>query len=115
LPTASPHPCGSPGCPALVPRGKPRCDEHSLVYERRRGSAHERGYDARWRAYRLRYLREHPLCVLCAAEGRTEAATVVDHIRAHKGDQGLFWQPSNHRASCKAHHDARVDEGDFGR
>jgi 5-methylcytosine-specific restriction protein A len=63
----------------------------------------------------LRYLREHPLCVVCGAEDRTEAATVVDHIVAHKGDERLFWDAANHRAVCRRHHDERVDEGDFGR
>ncbi len=43
------------------------------------------------------------------------AATVVDHVKAHKGDQQLFWDETNHRAVCKPHHDARTDEGDFGR
>lgn len=80
-----------------------------------RGTAAARGYDAQWRTYRRRYLAEHPLCVLCLAVGRTVASTVVDHEKAHKGDPHLFWDPENHRAVCKPCHDARVDEGDFGR
>lgn len=39
----------------------------------------------------------------------------MDHITAAKGDVNLFWDPTNHRALCKACHDKRVDEGDFGR
>lgn len=115
MPFAPKHPCASSGCRALVQRGKARCDDHERQNDRRRGTAHERGYDARWRKYRLAYLREHPLCVECESEGITEPATVVDHIQAHKGDERLFWEPSNHRAICRVHHDARVDEGDFGR
>ena len=52
---------------------------------------------------------------MCESEGRVTEATVVDHIVAHKGDKALFWNTDNHRALCRAHHDARVDEGDFGR
>lgn len=116
MPFAAPHPCASPGCPVLVGRGKSRCATHERKVEVERGSAHERGYDSRWKKARERYLRQHPLCVPCGAEGRIEPATVVDHIKAHKGDQVLFWDDENNwRSSCKPHHDARVDEGDFGR
>ena len=97
----------------LVPRGRARCPVHERKRDAERGTAHERGYDARWRAYRLDFLRDHPLCVLCLP--RVVAATVVDHVRAHCGDPLLFWDPSNHRALCKACHDKRIDEGDFGR
>ncbi|HYG07665.1 MAG TPA: HNH endonuclease signature motif containing protein [Stenotrophomonas sp.] len=64
-----------------------------------------RGYGYRWQQYRLRYLVQHPLCVMCEAEGRVEAAVVVDHVVPHGGDQQLFWSASNHQALCKACHD----------
>jgi 5-methylcytosine-specific restriction protein A len=112
MPNAPARACAQPGCPALV-RGKARCPKHERRRDLERGTAHQRGYDGRWRAYRLVFLREHPLCVLCRAEGRVEPASVVDHIQAHKGDDELFWDPKNHRAVCKPHHDARTDEGDF--
>lgn len=121
------QPC-RPGCSELVPQGAGRCPKHASSEHRldreQRGSARERGYDTRWERYRSAYLREHPLCVECAAgvplprgvrPRAVTAATVVDHIRPHKGDPELFWDPANHRAVCKPHHDARVDEGDFGR
>jgi 5-methylcytosine-specific restriction protein A len=98
-----------------VPRGQARCSSHERKRDQERGTAHQRGYDARWRAYRKQYLAQHPLCTPCQEEGRLTPATVVDHIRAHKGDQVLFWDPTNHRAVCAPHHDERVDEGDFGR
>lgn len=115
MPFAAPHSCTVGGCHTLVPRGQARCDTHETERERERGSAAERGYGTAWRKYRLRYLKEHPLCVLCEAEGRTTPATVVDHIKAAKGDQALFWDPTNHRALCETHHNLRTDEGDFGR
>lgn len=48
----------------------------------------------------------HPLCVMCQAEGRIEAATVVDHIKPHRGDQALFWDRDNWQSLCKRHHDS---------
>ena len=31
-------------------------------------------------------------------------ASIVDHIKPHKGDQRLFWGPSNHQSLCQPHH-----------
>ena len=119
MPTAPMHVCAGPGCRTAIPSGDRWCPscraEHNRNDRERRGSARERLYDARWERYRRAYLSQHPLCVECAAAGRTTPATVVDHVRAHKGDLALFWDPANHRALCRRCHDARVDEGDFGR
>lgn len=62
-------------------------------------------YGRRWRNYRERYLREHPLCVMCQREGRITPAKVVDHITDHKGCLDLFWDADNHQPLCKPHHD----------
>jgi len=64
----------------------------------------ERGYGNRWRKARATYLRSHPLCVMCRP--RLEPATVVDHIKPHKGDQVLFWDTANWQSLCKLHHDS---------
>lgn len=120
MPLAAPRPCTSPGCPNLV-RGGGRCEGCGKRDEKadrdRRGSSAERGYGSKWQAFRLKYLADHPLCVLCAEEKppKVTAATVVDHIKAHKGDQILFWDLANLRPLCKPHHDRIVSEGDFGR
>lgn len=42
---------------------------------------------------------------MCEAEGRTTAASVVDHIKPHRGDQALFWDRANWQPLCKPHHD----------
>lgn len=70
-----------------------------------RGSAASRGYGSRWRKARLVYLAVHPLCVKCRGRDRIEPATVVDHVRPHKGDQVLFWDQNNWQSLCKPHHD----------
>lgn len=68
----------------------------------------ERGYGWRWQQARNRFLgrAENALCRMCAAEGRTVAATVVDHIVPHKGDQRLMWDEANWQPLCKLHHDS---------
>lgn len=67
----------------------------------------ERGYGARWQKARAEYLSrpENVLCVMCGAEGRITAATVVDHITPHRGDEALMWDESNWQPLCKPHHD----------
>jgi 5-methylcytosine-specific restriction protein A len=74
-------------------------------YEQHRSSPRERGYTTRWQKARKTYLMSHPLCVMCKRDGRVTPATVVDHIRSHKGDQQLFWDTGNWQPLCKPHHD----------
>ena len=68
-------------------------------------TAGERGYNYRWRQARLRHLNEYPLCLICQKKKCTTAATVVDHIIPHRGDQALFWDESNWQSLCKRCHD----------
>lgn len=99
--------------PARLPTLKPRL----LVLETRRvptmqaGSwrtegmtSTQRGYGYKWQQARSAFLREHPLCAMCEAEGRVEVATVVDHKIPHRGDQKLFWRRSNWQPLCVTHH-----------
>lgn len=66
----------------------------------------ERGYGYRWQKARERYLRAHPLCRYCQREDRVTAASIVDHITAHQGDDTLFWNESNWQPLCKPCHDS---------
>lgn len=72
----------------------------------------ERGYGSKWQTARATYLKSHPLCVMCKAEGAIELATVVDHIVPHRGDQSLFWNTANWQALCKQHHDSDAQRKD---
>jgi 5-methylcytosine-specific restriction enzyme A len=98
-------PCAAPSCGALVRGPRRFCSRHvnrasPSIAEGGRGTAHERGYDARWRAARAVYLDSHPLCVECQRHGRLTPARVVDHVVPHRGDQQLFWDESNWQALC---------------
>jgi 5-methylcytosine-specific restriction enzyme A len=80
-------------------------------YDQRRKSSSKRGYDAKWRKAREHYLSMNPYCVECG-----DLATVVDHIIPHKGDMGLFWDPSNWQQLCASDHSRKtvLKDGGFG-
>ena len=75
-----------------------------------------RGYGYRWQQARERFLRSHPLCVMCKAEGLLTVATIVDHIVPHRGDQERFWDETNWQPLCATHHskDKQREEGRTG-
>ncbi|WP_249777770.1 HNH endonuclease signature motif containing protein [Pontivivens nitratireducens] len=56
---------------------------------------------------RKAYLSAHPFCVRCGG-----TATVVDHIKPHKGDQSLFWDQSNWQALCAHDHNSAKQSED---
>ena len=85
----------------------------SWRYDKRKTA--ERGYGGRWQRARLHFLMAHPLCVMCKAKGRYEAATVVDHIKPHEGDEVLFWDTANWQPLCKPHHDSDKKLIEYGR
>lgn len=68
-------------------------------------SRESRGYDRKWKRYRLSFLSRHPLCVMCTTKGLVTAATIVDHRIPHQGDMAIFWDTSNHQSLCKPCHD----------
>ena len=81
-----------------------------------RGSSTERGYGSRWQRRRAAFLKKNPLCIECKRDGRTEAATRVDHIDPHKGDPVKFWDEDNWQPMCQHHHDSKTarQDGGFG-
>lgn len=119
MPSRPRRPCMHPGCTELVAEGS-YCEKHKKAVvqrtDERRPTAAQRGYDSRWRKAREGWLRVHPLCVMCEKEGRHTPATVVDHIKPHKGDKKLFWDKNNWQSLCKRHHDTKTaaEDGGFG-
>ncbi len=65
-----------------------------------RPSAAARGYGARWRRESKEHLAANPWCVPCQRVGHRTPATMVDHVKPHKGDVQLFWDKSNWQSSC---------------
>lgn len=111
--------CRHAGCGALIAVSG-LCAKHErerqAQYDKERGSAASRGYGRQWQLAREGYLRRHPLCVTCKDAGRAVPATVVDHIRPHRGDKVLFWDSSNWQAVCKRCHDSKTarEDGRWG-
>jgi len=118
MPYKPKKPCSFPGCPKLVPADERFCALHKKQdqkqYDTQRGSSAKRGYGARWRRYRIRYLMEHPLCI--NFEECHNVATVVDHI-VLVSQGGSFWDPDNHQPMCKQCHDRKTakEDGRWGR
>ena len=104
--------------PIAAPKHRPfpqTVKRHVPVTEQRE-TASQRGYNSRWQKARLTFLARHPLCAECERQGKVTAATVVDHVIPHKGDQRLFWDTSNWQAMCKTCHDVKTatEDGGFG-
>ena len=125
--------CAETGCGVRVLAGQNRCAPHAKerrqASDRARGTSTQRGYGYRWQRYRAQFLIKWPLCgdriagpsadhSRCVAQGRSEAATIVDHITPHLGNYVLMWDPGNHQGLCKGCHDrktAKEDGGGWGR
>lgn len=119
--------CSYPGCRCPVAFGQKYCARHKAAGERReqrkkaeldkrRGSSSKRGYGAQWRKARLFFLINHPFCVECGKKGILKAATDVDHIIPHKGNQELFWDEDNWQPLCHECHSRKTasEDGGFG-
>jgi 5-methylcytosine-specific restriction protein A len=52
--------------------------------------------------------------VECLKSDKVVAASVVDHIKPHKGDKRLFWDMKNHQPLCKRCHDVKTAKFDSG-
>jgi 5-methylcytosine-specific restriction enzyme A len=108
--------CQAYPCPALAGPGSAYCAQHKPA---RAPKDTEPFYlSPAWRRFRIWYLRNHPLCELCQAEGRNTPAAMVDHVVELKdgGDRlseanamSLCWKchgvktanEKNHRGSLK--------------
>jgi 5-methylcytosine-specific restriction protein A len=113
--------CLEPGCPKRAERAY--CPDHARVRDHRRGSAIERGYTWKWTKAARGFLSEFPLCgqrpgglapVMsgCYDEQRVTAATEVDHVEPHRGDQVKFWdRAGNWQALCGACHKRKTVAG----
>jgi len=98
MPRRAARPCSYPGCTWLVHDPARRfCPRHLSEYRRRqdarRPSSSARGYNAAWRAARVKYLADHPVCERCQAP-----AEIVHHIRAKRA--GGSDDPENLLALC---------------
>ena len=121
MPRKPKRPCAKHPCPNLT-YGL-YCEVHAKqarqLYEQRRGTAAQRGYNARWRRLRRMVLARQPLCAdpfdLHREHGETVAATEVDHIVAK--DRGGDDSMDNLQGLCKSCHSRKtaIKDGRWGR
>jgi 5-methylcytosine-specific restriction protein A len=82
------------------------------VQVKKRASSAERGYGPKWQAERKKWLKAHPVCVLCKKPVKLQAVRgdpllgVVNHKIPHRGDLKLFWSRSNWETQHKGCHDS---------
>ncbi|MBD5113581.1 MAG: HNH endonuclease [Ruminococcaceae bacterium] len=74
--------CRYPGCSKLTERAY--CEEHQRLMNSHynkfsRGYDSNERYNSAWRKIRTRYIKQHPLCERCLAEGRYTPADLVHH------------------------------------
>ena len=69
---------------------------------------------ARWLKLRQSVLDDEPLCRYCIEDEVVEEATVVDHIKPHRGDLDLFWDVTNLQSLCSTCHDGRKQREELG-
>ena len=126
--------CPADGCPELMAGGP--CPFHARERERARGTATQRGYDARWRGLVARFKNAlikydiAPVCGArlpgapvtnhsrCAAEGvLNDRQLETDHIVPHRGDRHLFKDLNNFQLLCHTDHSRKTasEDGAFGR
>jgi hypothetical protein len=88
------------------PANLPTRDANRKQYDVKRAATYAwRGWykTKRWYAQRARQLRDHPVCVMCEADGFDVAATVCDHVERHGGDEVKFWS-GPFQSLCATHH-----------
>lgn len=112
--------CCYAGCQRTIEQPK-YCPAHLKIMELRekaRKNNHQseftKLYNWDWRKFRDRYVKEHPLCIHCLANGILTPTQEVDHIVPHQGDKDKFWDADNLQALCKSCHSKKTVEYDGG-
>ena len=109
--------CNKPGCCRLTTGTYCEVHKSERTHRDNRPNAYRRGYNSAWQKASKAYLIKHPYCAECLKSDIHTPATVVDHIKPHKGNKDLFWDSSNWQALCKHCHDRKTatEDGGFGR
>ena len=112
MPRRPKKPCKFPSCPELTEGNY--CPSHQKESEHKRSSRpYKKLYNSiQWQQLRKQVLNKQPLCVECLKAKRITPATVVDHIKPHKGNEKLFYDISNLQSLCKSCHDRKTAKED---
>lgn len=99
--------CAWQGCPRLAVEGRQYCEEHKALADKQynqyeRSADVNKKYGRAWKRIRDRYVREHPYCERCFAEGRMTLVEEVHHILPIS--QGGTHDPTNLMSLCQSCH-----------
>lgn len=120
MPQRPNKPCLHRGCNSLTRNASGYCDTHqaeAIGWDQSRDgrTSTQRGYGAAWQRLRAWILRrDSGLCQPCAQDGRTTAASEVDHIVSKAEAKQLGWSQQqvdahdNLRAICQDCHKAKT-------
>jgi 5-methylcytosine-specific restriction protein A len=122
MPERALHPCAKHGCAGLTRQRY--CDAHAHLQREYETASLDRLREIRkppevsalyasptWTLMRMWQLSHAPLCEECKKQGWAVAATDVDHIRPHRGDRALFFDPNGLQSLCKkSHHRKTMQE-----
>jgi hypothetical protein len=91
--------------PTFRSRAMPTRREQNKLHDVKRGSARERGYDARWDKASRSFVARHPLCRYCEAGAwgdppRVEPTALTDHLYPPRLFEGVFWIKALWVPSC---------------
>lgn len=114
MPRRPKKPCKYPGCPELTEGNYCEAHQKEMGNEtRQRDRPYKHLYKTKhWQQLRQQVLNHQPLCVACLKAKRITPATVVDHIKPHKGDEKLFYDMNNLQPLCKSCHDRKTAKED---
>lgn len=114
MPRRPKRPCKYPGCPELTEGNYCEAHQKEMGSEtNRRDRPYRHLYKTKhWQQLRKQVLNHQPLCVECLKVKRITPATVVDHIKPHKGDEKLFYDINNLQPLCKSCHDRKTAKED---
>ncbi|MCE9556763.1 MAG: HNH endonuclease [Planctomycetes bacterium] len=73
-----------------------------------RPSPESQGYDWSWRKLRTWFVKRHPICETCRAQGRTSVTAEIDHVVPVRVAPHLRLAVSNLRAVCRKCHRAKT-------
>lgn len=114
MPHKPKKPCAFPGCPNLT--GETYCDKHksqatNSYNKYQRSPDHNKKYGRGWQRIRARYVKAHPLCERCLAEGRLTPVEEVHHILpVNRGGSNA---DSNLMSLCRScHNKIHIELGD---
>lgn len=118
MPFAPPRPCRN--CRKATTEKGGYCETCKPKYEKQRrqtetwrhvtgarGGTIDIYQSSRWKAERKAFLIGRPLCECdeCRSRNMVTAATVVHHVKPHRGDPELFWDWNNWSPRAKSCHD----------